>query len=167
MNILFQNNYVHDKEWAKDISGYILFKRPISIVCYIFMLIYFVFGIHEIITIGYLNLVYLFIPLITFCFIIFYYNYSKSILIKRDVEMYGGQLSVTSTITDESISVLTSAGNEYRLNYYDIKKTIQTKKFIYLRSKTNVLYSFKKNSFEIGNAADFCVFLKTKGIRIK
>ena len=32
MEILFQNSYIKNREWAKDVFGYISFRRPAAIV---------------------------------------------------------------------------------------------------------------------------------------
>lgn len=80
--------------------------------------------------------------------------------------MHGKAVDVTVLVTDEIIKQLNTTGSNLQLNYCHIKKVVQTPKYIYLWSKTNMLFSFKKDSFISGNEEDFLCFLEKKGIKI-
>lgn len=102
-----------------------------------------------------------------YIFVVFLYVRSVNIVIKRDFELYGKPVSVIVTVTENEIRQLQSTGSGFQLNYCDIKRVVQTKKFIYLWSKTNLIYSFKRDSFSLGNADDFLLFLKSKGLKVR
>lgn len=167
MEILFENKYVRNKEWAKDAFAYIYFRRPIMIVFDIVFGLYAILGIYELIDVGYFNWLYFFIPVFWCVFIAFMYRKNVVTIIKRDQEIHGKEIEVNLTVTEELIKQSQSTGSEFQLNYHDIKRAIKTKKYIYLWSKTNMLYSLKLDSFSVGTADDFLIFLRNKGIKVK
>lgn len=167
METLFENSYIKNREWAKDVFGYINFRRPLIIVFDIFFFLYIVLGIIDIIVDKNIN-VYLFILPIVWIFLqVFIYIKNVNVTLKRDLEMHGKPVEVTVIVTDENITTVQSTGSKIHLNYADVKKAFQTKKYIYLQTKTNLLCSFNKDGFSIGNEEDFLIFLKNKGIKIK
>ncbi len=95
--------------------------------------------------------------------------YAKSVksIIKRDLEVHSKPIEITVVVTDEAIKQINSTGSETALNYGDIKKVVKTKKYIYLISKTNMYYTFKRDSFSVGDEKEFIGFLKSKGIKAK
>ncbi len=167
MEILFENKYTRNKEWAKDVYGYMYFRRPIIIVLYILFAIYMFLGIYNSITYNIVNWTYILIPIIWCVFGAFLYKRNVNTVIKRDLELHGKEIEVTVTVTENIIKQSQSTGSEFQLNYSDIKKVVQTKKYLYLWSKTNLLYSFKRSSFSCGNADEFLLFLKNKGVKVK
>lgn len=167
METLFKNRYIKNREWAKDVFGYINFRRPLIIVFDVYFFLCIVLGIVDVIVDKNIN-VYLFILPIVWIFLqIFIYVKNVNITLKRDLEVHGKPIEVDITVNDESITMAQSTGSEIHLNYVDIKKAFQTKKYLYLQTKANLLCSFKKDSFSIGNEEEFLIFLKNKGIRIK
>ena len=90
-----------------------------------------------------------------------------NITTERDFELHGKAIDVTVTVAEDKIKQSQSTGSEFQLNYCAIKKAIQTKKYIYLWSNTNLIYSLKKDSFTFGAADDFLLFLNSKGIKVK
>ena len=167
MEILFENKYTRDKDWAKDIYSYIYFRRPIIIVLDIIYALYLLIGIYNSITSNVVDWVPILIPIIWCAFVAFIYRKNVNTVIKRDLELHGKAIEVTVTVAEDIIKQSQSTGSEFQLNYCDIKKVVETKKYIYLWSKTNMLYSFKRNSFSFGAADDFLLFLKNKGIKVK
>ncbi len=167
METLFENSYIKNREWAKDVFGYINFRRPLIIVFDIFFFLYIVLGIIDIIVDKNIN-VYLFILPIVWIFLqVFIYIKNVNVTLKRDLEMHGKPVEVTVIVTDENITTVQSTGSKIHLNYADVKKAFQTKKYIYLQTKTNLLCSVKKEGFSIGNEVEFLMFLRNKGIKIK
>ena len=167
MEILFENKYVKNREWAKDVFGYINFRRPFVIVFDIYFFLCIVLGIVDIIANKNIN-IYLFILPVVWIFLqVFIYIKNVNITLKRDFEMHGKPIEVTVIVTDENITTLQSTGSELHLNYTDVKKAFQTKEYIYLQTKTKLLCSFKKDGFTIGKEVEFLKFLKDKGIKIK
>ena len=167
MEILFENKYTRDKEWAKDIYSYICFRRPIIIVFDIIFALYILIGIYNLITLNIVNWSFIFIPVIWCVYISFLYIRNVNTVINRDLEMHGKAIDVTVTVAEDMIKQSQSNSSEFQLNYSDIKKVVQTKKYIYLFSKTNLIYSFKRDSFSIGVADEFILFLKDKGMKVK
>jgi len=167
MEILFENKYTRDKEWAKDIYSYISFRRPIIIVIDILFALYAIIGIYNSIVTHSIDWYHILVPIIWCIFVVLIYVRNVKTVIKRDLELHGRAVEVTVIVTDDIIKQLQSTGSEFQLNYCDIKKVVQTKKYIYLWSKTNMLYSFKKDSFIRGNLEEFLCFLEKKGIKNK
>lgn len=165
METKFENHYVRDKEWAKDILKFTCFKRPIHFVFYILSAICLCFGIYFIILYSYFNFIYFFVPLFWMFAVFFVYFRNVNIVLKRDIELHGKPIDVTVSVTDNSIIMSQSTGSEYTLNFSEVKKTICTKKFICLWSKTNMLYPIKKDGFTAGSYEEFVSFLKNKDIK--
>lgn len=167
MEILFENKYVKNREWAKDVFGYINFRRPLIIVFDIYFFLCIVLGVVDIIADKNINVYLFMLPAVWVFLQVFIYIKNVNITLKRDFEMHGKPIEVTVIVTDENITTLQSTGSEVHLNYTDVKKAFQTKKYIYLQTKANLLCSFNKDGFSIGNEEDFSNFLKNKGIKIK
>ena len=167
MDKLFENKYTRDKEWAKDIHRYLYFRRPVMIVIHILYVLSLVVGIYTSIITSSVFWFGLLFPIFWCVLIIFLYNTNVNITTERDFELHGKAIDVTVTVAEDKIKQSQSTGSEYQLNYCDIKKAIQTKKYIYLWSNTNLIYSLKKDSFTFGAADDFLLFLNSKGIKVK
>ena len=167
MEKLFENKYTRDKEWAKDVYGYIYFCRPVTIVLYVLFAVYAMIGIYSSITSDNAAWYYILIPVIWCAVTVFLYNKKVNAVIKRDLALHGKTIEVTVTAAEDRIKLSQSTGAEYELNYCDIKRVVQTRKYIYLWSKTNMSYSFKKNSFSCGDANEFLLFLRSKGVKVK
>ena len=114
---------------------------------------------------AYFNFVYFFVPAFWMFAVFFVYFRNVSLVLKRDIELHGKPIEVTVSVTDKSIVMTQTTGSEYTLNFSDVKKTICTKKYICLWSKTNMLYPIKKDGFTTGNYEEFVSFLKNKGIK--
>ena len=168
MDILFENEYTRDKKWAKDIYGYLNFRRPLHISFYIIFGLFISYHLFSFFMYGNsVSLAYLIIPAFWFAFVVLLYFKNIRITLQRDVEIHGKPVEVTVFVTDEIITQKHSTGSELYLNYYDIKKVVVTNKYIYLFSKANLVYTFKKDAFSIGDSIGFLKFLKTKGIKIR
>ncbi len=168
MDILFENKYTRDNKWAKDVYGYLNFRRPLHIAFYVFFGLFISFHLFMFFVYGNIaSLIYLIIPAFWFAFVIMMYFKNIRITMQRDMEMHGKPIEISVMVTDEIITQKQSTGSELKLNFSDIKKAVVTKNYIYLWSKTNLIYSFKKDGFIVGNAADFLTFLKSKGIKVK
>lgn len=167
MEVLFENKYTRDKEWAKDIYGYIYFRRPMMIVLSIIFLLYLLIGIYNLMIACAVDWFYIFFPVAWYAYIAFSYRRIARTVINRDLEMHGKAIEVTVTVSEDVIKQTQSTGSEFQLNYGGIKRAVQTKKYVYLWSKTNMLYSLKKESFSLGSTDDFIFFLKNKGIKVK
>lgn len=168
MEILFKNTYTRDREWAKDIYGYLNFRRPLHIVFCVFFGVFIAYNLFSFFMYGdTVCLAYLIIPAFWFTFVIALYFKNIKITLQRDFEIHGKLIEISVVVTDEIITQKQSTGSELYLNFSDIKKVVVTKKYVYLWSKANLIYSFKKDGFVVGNATDFLTFLKSKGIKAR
>ncbi len=167
MEILFENKCVRNEEWAKDINKYIYFRRPIMIVLFALFALYLALGIYNLVAFSDFIWYLILFPVFWILFVIYLYKKNQRILLKRDLELHGEPIEAVVTVTDEMIIYKQSTGSEFRLKYSDVKKAVHTSKYIYLWSKTNMLYSLKSDSFTVGNAEDFTAFLKSKSLKVK
>ncbi len=168
MDNIFENKFTRDKEWAKDTFGYIYFHRPMKKIFDVFFAMSWFFGFMSIIVINdNIEWFLLVAPVIWWAFTLFSYSKSINTSLKRDLELHGKAIEVITVATDDMIKYSQATGSEFQLSYSDIKRVVQTKRFIYLWSKTNILYTFKKDSFTVGCHEDFLLFLKKKGIKVK
>lgn len=165
MEKLFENKYTRDKQWAKDVYGYMYLRRPIMIVLNSIFALYLLIGIYNSIVAGVVNWVYILWPIVYCAFTVWLYSMNVRAVIKRDLESHGTPVEDIVTVSEDKIRLSHSTGAEYHLNYCDIKKVVQTKKYIYLLSKAKLIYSVKRDAFTIGDAATFLAFLKTKGLK--
>lgn len=167
MEILFENKYSRDKEWAKDIFGYLNIRRPLTIVLDVFFSLYLVAGIYRLVADKVVEFGFFIAPLLWVALMLYIYNKNVRVTLKRDLEIHGKPIEIAVTVTDEIIRQTQSTGSEFQLNYIDIKRVVITKKYIYLWSKANLLYSLKKDAFLVGSSEEFLAFLKSKGVMVR
>lgn len=167
MEILFKNSYVRNKELAKEIYRYYYFRRKLAFVCEVLISLSFfaniliaIFG--ETFNWGIL----IFVPLF-FLFRFYCYFSQVNTMVKRDNEVHGKEISVETVVTNEHIQNTASTGAVNTVEYDKIKSAVQTKNLILLRSKANLFYIFRKDTFAKGTKDEFIVFLIKKGIKVK
>lgn len=166
METLFENTYTRDGEWAKDCYGYIYFRRPIVIVLDVLAVLYLVWGVYDLAVNSVINALGIF-PFFWAVMSVLLYRKNCKLTMQRDFEMHGRPIEMTTTLTNKGIAISQSTGALYRISYTDIKKVVQTKKYIYLWSKTNMFYPMKKDGFSVGNGEELLRFLRNKGIKAK
>ena len=167
MEILFENSYVRNKLLAKEIYTHYYFQRKWLVVCYALLLLSFLGNILISIFEKTFNWgVFIFVPLF-FLFQLFCYFQQVNTMVKRDSEVHGKEISVETIVTNEYIQNTASTGAVNKLEYDKIRNVVQTKNLILLRSKANLIYIFRKDTFTKGNNEDFAHFLRSKGIKIK
>lgn len=166
MEILFENSYVRNKELAKEIYRYYYFQRKLLVVCYALISLSFLANIliwifEKTYSLG----VIIFVPLF---FLLQFYSYFRQVntMVKRDDETHGKAISVETIVTNEYIQNTASTGAVNRLEYDKIKNSVQTKNLILLRSKANLIYIFRKDTFTKGDKESFIRFINSKGIKI-
>lgn len=167
MEILFKNTYTKTEEWIKEVNKYSFFRRPIVVVFHILSILMLCVGIYKILFSHIIDIVPLFIPIWWFFLTFLLYFKTNKNTLNRNRELYGENAEVVSEITKESIKQVHSNGTQYHIYYDNIKKGYQTKNYILLHSKANVIYTFEKNGFSVGNEEEFLKFLRNKGIKIK
>ena len=167
MEILFENSYVRNKLLAKEIYTYYYFQRKWLVVCYAMLLLSFLSNIFiSIFEKTYNWGVFIFVPLFLL-FQLYCYFRQVNTMVKRDSEVHGKEISVETIVTNEYIQNTASTGAVNKLEYDKIRNSVQTKNLILLRSKANLIYIFRKDTFTKGNKEDFISFLNGKGIKIK
>ena len=167
METLFENSYVRNKALSKEIYRYYYFQRKWLVVCYVLLSLSFIANILlAIFEKTYNRGVFIFVP-VFFLFQFYCYFCQVKTMLKRDVEVYGKEISVETIVTDMFIQNTASTGSVNKLEYDKIRNAVQTKNFVLLRSKANLIYIFRKDTFKKGITDDFIIFLRTKGIKIK
>lgn len=167
MEVLFENSYTRDEKLIKEIYRYEYFRRKLLIIFDIVMILCLLSNILILVVEKkcYWG-VFILAPLY-FLYKFFCYWCQVRIIIKRDQEVHGKEISVETIVTNEYIQNTASTGTVNKLEYENIRNVVQTNNLILLRSKANLVYIFQKDAFTIGNAEDFIKFLKDKGIKVK
>lgn len=165
MEILFENSYVRNKKLAKEIYRYYYFQRKLLVVCY--ALISFSFFVNILLVVfekTYNWGILIFAPCI---FLLQLYCYFRQVntMVKRDSEIHGKEITVETIVTNEYIQNTSSTGAVNKLEYDKIRSVVQTKNLILLRSKANLIYIFRKDTFSKGTRDEFIAFLASKGIK--
>ena len=171
MDVLFSNRYTRDKAVAREFYTYYSFRRPVFYILLILMTILFLIGLAALLfTDSLLWLYMLLLPLWLIWHIVSHFVSIKTLL-KRDKEQYGGPVTVESLVTDKHIQLIQTAGGTHngssQVEFRSFKKAIQTKNLILLRSKTRLVYIFRKDAFTLGTPEAFLEFLRTKGIKVR
>jgi len=167
MEILFKNSFAKTEDWIKECNKYSLFRRPIFIVFHILSILVLCFGIYKVLFLHIIDIMLLFIPIWWFFVIFVLYFRMNKITLKRNQEIYGNNGEVISEVTQDGIKQIHSNGSQYQIYYDTIKRGYLTQNYILLHSKANILYTFKKEGFSIGDVESFLIFLRNKGIKIK
>ncbi len=167
MEILFVNSYVRNKELAKEIYRYYHFQRKLLVVCHILILLSLIANLLGSIFDEKHNLEIIIFVLFYFFLRVFSYYNQVNAMVKRDNEMYGKEITVETIVTEEFIQNTASSGSVNKIEYGKIRSAVQTKNLILLRSKANLIYIFRKDTFTKGTAEMFIAFLMTKGIKVK
>ena len=167
MEILFKNTFVKTEEWIKECSKYSFFQRPIFLTFHLLSIFALCWGIYKLLFLHRIDMLLLFIPIWWFFIVLMLYFKTNKTTVKRNKEIYGDNAEVVSEITKDSIKQVHSNGAQYQIYYDTIKKGYSTQNYILLHSKGNILYTFKKDGFSVGNNEKFLKFLRNKGIKIK
>ena len=166
MDILFKNVYIRNKQTAKEIYSYYFFKRPLLAVCYIVMLIAFVPNLIGVILGDMTGVFGVVITVFVFAIQIYRYFACVNLMTKRDTESLGENPTIEMTVTDEKIETCSSKGAITALDFKSIKYAVQTKNYIIIFTKANLVHIFEKNSFTLGTSEGFLLFLTAKGIKV-
>ena len=159
MEILFKNSFIKTEEWIKEVNKYAFLKRPLAKVFHLLSFLALCWGIYKILFLHTIDILFLFIPLWWFFLVLLLYFKTNKNTLNRNRELYGDNAEVVSEITKDSIKQVHSNGTQYQIYYDTIKKGYLTQNYILLHSKANVLYTFAKNGFSVGNEEDFFNFL--------
>ena len=167
MEVLFENSYTRDEKLIKEIYRYEYFRRKLLIIFDVVVMLCLLSNILILVVEKecYWG-VFILAPLF-FLYQFFCYWRQVRMILKRDQEVHGNEISVETIVTNEYIQNTASTGAVNQLAYENIRNVVQTKNLILLRSEANLVYIFRKDAFTKGNAEDFIKFLKDKGIKVK
>ena len=150
-----------------QLRSYYYFQRKLVVVSYILAALGLFASILLAIFEGIFNwIAFVLLPLY-FLFQPYCYVNQVNTMVKRDSEVHETEISVETIITNEYIQNTASNGAVNKLEYDKIKSATQTKNLILLRSKANLIYIFRKDTFTKGTKDEFVVFLASKGIKVK
>lgn len=167
MEPIFENQYIRDRQTAKEISASIYFKRPISLAVLILCGICFAVNLFNLLM-GFDAYIYgLIFPPVYVLFWLYSYQMFKKSLVKRDAETFKGDVVITTGVYEDHITVTASNGSVVELEFDKIKKISLTKNYILIISKARLIYVLKKDSFTKGSFEEFTEYIKNKGIKIK
>ena len=166
MEILFENKYERNLEWAKQTYRCIYLRRQFIIFCCIYLFAALLWGLYELIFNGYINILIIVIPIL-FAVVFWRYKSSVKITLQRDIETFGKPVEVTVNVTNEAIMQINSLGGNYCLKFHNIKKAVRTKKYVYIITNAKLIYTFKNDGFTVGDKDHFLDFLRMKGIKVK
>lgn len=168
MEVLFENCYVRNKKLAKELYWYIYFQRPLSVVinivltlCFLAQLLLYIWDPCQ------SDMTYLLFTPVYFLVCLLRYAVNVRTMVKRDKEIHGSEISVSTIITDEYIQSTISNGGVNKLEYQNIKYAKKTKNLILLLSKAGLIYITQRDAFSVGTEDAFLMFLRDKGIKIK
>lgn len=169
MDILFQVHYDNRMNYIDEIYQHICFKTSSMITFYVCFAIVVILNLINLILTENPNYAALLtIPIFAYVFAVVFFRYKKSIKMYNDrqKEVHGDKvIEIFVTATEENVYMADSTQRAIKISYSDIKKVFETKNTVVLHSKSNLLYIFPKDSFTVGNASDFLVFLKSKGVK--
>lgn len=169
MDILFENCYTRTKELAKEIYKYLCFKRPMYLILDIIIGLLFLANLIIVIFEKTdIDVVAFVLPVLFFALHIYTYSSHVKAMIKRDNEInHDKPIFVETVVTENFIRNSASTGSVNEIEFSKIGRAVQTKNLILLRSKANLIYIFRKDTFTKGTHEDFIIFLRSKGIKIK
>lgn len=170
MQARFENSFVRDKDTAKEIYQYWFFKKPTMVAMYAILAFYSLACIVGL-CFDFENAEEFMPPCVLAVFLpvmmIISYRSQVKMMVKRDREMANGrELVCNVTVTDGEITFSALDGKN-SVSLENLKYAFQTKSYIVVVTNAKLMYLLKNDGFTVGNAEEFIVFLKEKGVKIK
>ena len=167
MDILFENSHVRNREVAKEIYGYYYFRRRINIFAYLLLGLGFIANLLDLIVYGSCDVtIFILIPFVALLPVFCYISQVRA-MVNRDKELCGKEIEVRLVVTESAMEYSASTGALCKVGLDRIRSAVQTKNLILLRSRSNILYIFRKDGFTVGRKEDFIAFLKGRGIKVR
>lgn len=158
MDTLFENNYTRCDKDVKALYKYVFFQNPAFLVIDLYFAAAFVYGVVNLIRHTDSTFWLICLP-IAYLYQFLMYRFSVSSDLKKGLELNGGKpMEVHIEITEEGIN---------NMPYTVIRKAIQTKNYIFLRTNAKMYFILRKNAFTKGTSEEFKAFLRSKGYKIK
>ena len=170
METKIEASHVRDEKFAKEYFFYHSYKRPSGVIFTIICIAAIVSGIANILAHNeYLAIISIVLGI--YLLILRWVRVKKSIKIslERDKESnHGNFVSVTNTVTDNSIVVkssLNESGTDYDMSC--ITMACRSKNYIYLITKAKLAIIFDTRQFSKGTPEELIELIRQKGIKIK
>lgn len=169
MEPLFENTHVRDKKAVKALFRYYCMGRPVPVFIYCMAGVLLALWIF-LLTIG----ERLILPpiIIVFCLLVPHLTYLTSVraTLGRMREVGGGDTVTTHiSVTDADVAVRTEreADGETRVEFANLAYAKVTDTYIFLVTKSRLIFTLERDGFTLGNDAACIAFLRGKGIRVK
>ena len=163
---LFKNAFVRGEDTAKELfKNYFLGSKRFKILYILFALL-LVLSFFVSADTGYDTFLFsLFCGVIVAIILSIAYRKNVKVTVERDRERCNGKEPYNELFVYDDRIELDILGNNQTLYFTDAKQVSLSKNYIFVHSKANYVYSFKKDSFTLGSAEEFIEFLKSKGIK--
>ncbi len=166
--VLFENTSTRDKTFFSEFFTCLYFKRPVYIVVYALMAVCFLVNLAAHLLKAEDSLFGLLFPPFYVVLMAFSVWLNTNSSYKRELENGNGTPIVyTLQFTPNTVRCVVSLGANYELPISSIKKVIQTKHYLLLKTPAKQFYPIKKDAFTKGNYEDFCYFLQSKNLKVK
>lgn len=168
MDILFENSYVRNKALVKELYAFYFFRRPLIIASHILLALCIPLHLYNYFMSGWDAVHWLLVFLIIYFFLrIPLYFHQVNTVLRRDRELFDGEISISTVVTDQCLEITSPDGAINQFSLEKIIKVHQTKNLILLHSKAKLTFIIRKDAFTKGSADEFKAFLRSKGIKIK
>lgn len=173
MDSLYVNRYKRDEGLFKELYRYFYLTRPIHILIYVISAIVYAEAITCVILYGRIGKVAAFLLIaMTVSLLVRVFNYfsQTKMAIKRDREIVGSsdkKVDFNVTVTDEFIKCGADGIGFNTIAYDSVRVVKQTKNLILICTKARLVYTLRKDSFEVGTKDEFLAFMRSKGITVK
>ena len=174
MDILFENQYEHTREFYEDFYkeflSYTFFKRPIVIAVFIAFAVFLAHCaasvlINGVLPYGSKSGIYICIIIgSSAMWFVRYFRAKKTYnMYLRDMKIYNGEpASIKTILTNEGISAtLADSEPKYLFPYQSIKKVTTTRRYYVLFTYSKQCMMFKRDSFVRGTPDEFLAFIKS------
>lgn len=167
-NILFVNEYTRTKDTMKEVYQYWYFKRPLSVIFYVFVALNVIIRLFTLLTEGYVD------PLTTFLVVFIGLLYPSLYFIqlhsasKKDSQlMHNSDMKATIYVSADRFYPSLDNENVY-IDISSVNYAFETGSYIVLVMKsTRLMLMFHKEGFTTGSLDGFISHLREKKIRIK
>lgn len=170
MDIIFENTLVRNKATAKRLYRYMFFRQPAMVIINLICFLCFLINLALVIWTPSTNWAVLVLVPVYFVFQYYRYASTASMMLKRDRETFGGEITLNIQVTDTHLQQAVENNENSavsKVELTNIKKAVFTKHLILIYTKAKLIYVLSKDAFQIGDAEGFYAFLQSKNIKVK
>lgn len=165
----FEVRYVVTKERVNDLYNFAFFKTAVSIILYVLLALMLADGLFLAICFqDYKSAGISFFAVLLFGGLFFFRAIKiKKLYYRRELEMNNGnERTSVFTANDNGISKI-DGEKTFTVPFENIKKAKRTNKYLFIFTKTKVIFAFPADSFTVGDINGLEEFLKYKFIKVK